>query len=99
MCFSKINGKKYGLLAITIKSNAITYFKMLLEKEATIKNTCNAKSPLQDAVKYGKLDMLKLLVEKGTNHKVGTYKRRSAEDYAQKYEHAEILTYLKALKP
>lgn len=49
------------------------------------------------AVKYGRLDFVKSLVEAGAKLEVKNDKGLTALDYAKKYKQDEIATYLAAL--
>ncbi len=93
-----INDTSYGLLAMAIKSNAKNCLKGLLKEGVNIEKNCESKTPLLYAVKYGKLKMLKLLVESGANYNVVTRKGRTAKDYAKKYKQNDVLNYLISLE-
>jgi ankyrin repeat protein len=93
-----INETSYSLLAMAIKSNAKNCLKRLLKENVNIEKVCETKTPLLYAVKYGKLEMLKLLVESGANYNIVTSKGRTAKDYAKKYKRNEVLEYLISLE-
>jgi len=98
----------YSFLSITVKSNAINCFKLLLAKGANVNTACNGYvPPLMHAAKYGRFDMAKLLVAAGadvnykydSNLKVnnGPVIGDTPFTYAEKWHHQDIADYLKPL--
>ena len=57
---------------------------------------CTGKTPLHYAAKYGRLEMLKKLIDAGADISKA-YKGRTPLDYAKKYENTEIIEYLEQL--
>jgi ankyrin repeat protein len=97
-CFD-VKGNSYTLLAISIKFKSNAIFKDLLSQEKIdLETNCGSKSALQYAAKYGHLDMLKTLVEKGAKAKKVAPNGKTALDYAKKYKQQEIIDYLSSLK-
>lgn len=93
----KVNNNEYTLLALSIKHNNSKVFKILLSKKADLEKTCSGKTPLMYAAKYGRLNFLKRLIKKGADPHKKNSRGRTALDYANKYEKAEIVNYLKSL--
>ncbi|MEM5563583.1 ankyrin repeat domain-containing protein [Psychroserpens sp. AS72] len=80
-----------------MKSNANDCFQLLLDEKVNLEKVCTSKTPLMYAVKYGRLDFVKSLVEAGAKLEVKNDKGLTALDYAKKYKQDEIATYLAAL--
>jgi len=96
-CYSYKNSN-YTLLIMTIKAGAIDSFKALLDKDADVDKTCSNKSPLMYAAKYGQLEMAKLLIKSGADHKYINRKGRTAKDYSKKYRQKQVYLYFKSLE-
>ncbi|PZR30059.1 MAG: hypothetical protein DI535_00740 [Citrobacter freundii] len=102
----KVGEWDYSLLSLVIKANAQKCFAYLVEKGANVNISCNGYvPPLMHAVKYGKLDMVKMLVSKGADINytyTGDYTPadgKSVIAYAEANNQPEILAFLKeALK-
>ncbi|MDG1228212.1 MAG: ankyrin repeat domain-containing protein, partial [Polaribacter sp.] len=82
-------------LSISIKMKQIKSLKYFAEKEANLEKDCPGKTPLMYAVKYGQLEMVKYLVNKGAKITTETSRGKTALDYAEKYDQYEIAEYLK----
>lgn len=94
-CF-ELKEKPYSLFAISIKMDKQKVFSELINQKADLNKICEDKSPLMYAVKYGKLSMVKQLVEAGADVNVRNSEGANAFYYAQKYEQKEIEEYLKS---
>lgn len=95
-CFEAGNSN-YTLMALTIKLNANSCFKLLLDRDVDLEKACSTKTPLMYAVKYGNLEMTKALIEAKANLDTKNNSGRKAVDYAKKYKQKEIYEYLKSL--
>ena len=74
--------------------NASKCFDYLLDQEnIDLDKTCSSKTAAQYTAKYGNLEMLKKLKNKGADLSSST-NNRSALDYAKKYKQKEIIKYL-----
>jgi len=96
---------QYTLLAQAIRSNAKKCFDLLIEKSADVNNACEGYvPPLMHAAKYGRLDMVKILVAKGADihYKYsGAYTPANGETpltYAEKNNQTAVADYLRSLK-
>jgi ankyrin repeat protein len=96
-CF-EIESVQYSLLALAIKMEKPVIFKALLDQKVRLNQICSDKSPLMFAAKYGKLAMVKALVEAGAAVKLTSAENKSALDYAIKYQQKEVENYLGSLK-
>ncbi len=90
----KVEDSEYTLLALSIKLNAKSCFTSLIEQKADLEKMCSDKTPLMYAAKYDRLDMAKSLVNAGAKLKATNNKKRSALDYAEKYERKKIIDYI-----
>jgi len=95
-CFD-IGDSSYSLLILSIKGNAINCLKVLLDQKVDLEKVCTSKTPLMYAVKYGKLEMVKVLIRAGASVKTKTESGKTALDYAKKYDQGEIESYLQSL--
>ena len=95
-CFD-VEGYGYTLLAISIKMNKAAVFSYLIGKKITLNKICKDKSALMFATKYGKLDMVKALVNAGADIKQLSDEKETALDYAVKYKQVAIEEYFKTL--
>lgn len=93
-CF-ELKEKPYSLLAIAIKMDKQKIFSELINQKADLNKICEDKSPLMYAVKYGKLTMVKQLIEAGADINVRNSEGANIFYYAQKYQQKEIEEYLK----
>lgn len=66
-CVGVADSKKYNYLTISIKLKSIKSLKYFIEMGANIERVCADKTPLMYAAKYGQLEMVKYLVEKGAD--------------------------------
>ena len=94
-CF-ELKEKPYSLFAIAIKMDRQKVFSELINQKADLDKICEDKSPLMYAVKYGKINMVKQLVEAGADINVRNSEGANAFHYAQKYQQKEIEEYLKS---
>jgi len=103
-CYTE-KGWGYSLLAQTIRANAKKCFDYLIAQGADANRACDGYvPPLMHAAKYGRLEMVKILVAKGakTDYQYnGDYELADGETpltYAQKNNQAEVAAYLQSLK-
>lgn len=94
-CF-ELKEKTYSLFAIAIKMDKQKVFSELINQKADLNKICEDKSPLMYAVKYGKINMVKQLIEAGADINVRNSEGANAFHYAQKYQQKEIEEYLKS---
>ena len=94
-CF-ELKEKPYSLFAIAIKMDRQKVFSELINQKADLNQICEDKSPLMYAVKYGKINMVKQLIEAGADINVRNSEGANAFHYAQKYQQKEIEEYLKS---
>ncbi|WP_428071076.1 ankyrin repeat domain-containing protein [Chryseobacterium gambrini] len=94
-CF-ELKEKPYSLFAIAIKMDKKGVFSGLISQKADLNKICEDKSPLMYAVKYGKIAMVKELIEAGADISVRNSEGANAFYYAQKYQQKEIEEYLKS---
>jgi len=104
-CYSEGNWQ-YSLLSQTVRSNAKKCFDLLIEKGADVNKSCDGYvPPIMHAAKYGRLEMIKILVAKGVNINYkysGDYTFADGETpltYAEKNNQKEVADYLRSLKP
>jgi len=96
-CF-EVEGISYTLLSLSIKTGRPNIFKTLLSNKVDLNKICSDKSPLMFAAKYGKLALAKELLTAGAKLDVTNAENQTALDYAIKYQHQEIVSYLTSLK-
>jgi ankyrin repeat protein len=85
----------YNLLALSIKFDAKSIFRDLVFKHhADLDKACEDKSPLMYAAKYGRMDMVQTMLDKGADHNAKSSRGRTSYDYAIKYEHKSIADLL-----
>lgn len=84
----------YSLLALAIKTDRPKVFQKLLDSNVDLEKVCDGKTPLMFAVKYGKIDFTKKLLEKGAKKETKTDRGYTALDYAKKYDQKEIIILL-----
>jgi len=96
----------YTLLAQTVRANAKKCFDLVIEKDADVNKACEGYvPPLMHAAKYGRLDMVKVLVAKGANVNYkysGEYTPADGETpltYAEKNNQPAVAEYLRSPKP
>lgn len=104
-CYTEGNWQ-YSILSQTVRANARKCFDLVLEKGADVNKACEGYvPPLMHAAKYGRLDMVKVLVAKGADVNYvyeGDYELANGETpltYAEKYKMIEVADYLRSLKP
>jgi ankyrin repeat protein len=92
-CYA-VKDSSYALLALAIKMNATNSLSHLLSQEGIdVNKACSGKTPLMYTAKYGKLEMLKMLLNAGANRKL----QNEGQDvlaYAKKYKQQKIVNYL-----
>lgn len=92
----ELKEKSYSLFAIAIKLDKPKMFSELINQKADLNKICEDKSPPMYAVKYGKINMVKQLIEAGADINVKNSEGAKAFHYAQKYQQKEIEEYLKS---
>ncbi len=95
--YYKINDRDYTLLIMTIKLKANSCFGFLLENKVNFEKISSGKTPLMHAVKNGKLDMVKALINAGADKLAENDATKTALDYAIRYKRKDIQTYLESL--
>ena len=93
LCYN-LEENSYSLLALSIKMNSPNIFQKLLDANADLEKTCDGKTPLMFAAKYGNAAFVKKLMEKGAKKEAKTEKGYTAFDYAKKYNQYEIMKIL-----
>jgi ankyrin repeat protein len=99
----------YSMLSNAIRAGAKNCFDLIVATGADVNQTCSGYiPPLMHAAKYGHLDMVKALIEKGAklDYKYnGTIKTQNGPEqgdtpftYAERYHHDDIAQYLKSVK-
>ena len=96
-CYGVADSKKYNFLAISIKLKSMKSLRFFVENGADIEGVCADKTPLMYAAKYGPLEMVEYLVQKGAAIQVSV-KGYTALDYARQFHHSDIRKFLKAQK-
>lgn len=96
---------QYTVLSQSIRKGAKKCFDFIIERKADVNKACEGYvPPIMHAAKYGRIDMIKVLVEKGANTtftysgSYGPAKGETPLSYAEKYNQAEVATYLRSLK-
>lgn len=99
-----IGGWQYSVLSQAIRKGAKKCFDFVIEQKADVNKACEGYvPPIMHAAKYGRLDMIKILVEKGAVIKFtysGAYTPAKGEtplSYAEKYNQTEVANYLRSL--
>jgi len=89
---------QYSLLSQTILLNAKHCFDYLIAQGADVNRSCDVYvPPLMHAVKYGRLDMVKILIAKGAKVDY-VYQGQSPLSYAEAYQQTAVADYLRSLK-
>jgi len=94
-CF-EIEFDTRSLMAISIYEDSIESLKYFVEEGADLEHICENKTPLMYAAKYGRLDIVKYLLDKGADINVISIKGKTALSYSIQYESPEIEKYLKS---
>ncbi|MBB4807580.1 ankyrin repeat protein [Chryseobacterium defluvii] len=90
----RIEDNSYTLLALSIKMNSTQIFQKLIDEKADLEKSCDGKTPLMFAAKYGNADLAKKLLQNGAKKDAKTDKGYTALDYAKKYEKPEVIQLL-----
>jgi ankyrin repeat protein len=94
----------YSVLSQTIRVGAIKCFYFLLGVGADVNKSCNGYvPPLMHAAKYGRLEMVKVLVAKGADvhYKYegnGPAEGQTPLSYAEMFQKMDVVAYLKSVK-
>lgn len=96
-CFD-LDGSSYSLFAVSIRMDRPKVLEALIKEKADLNKSCNDKTPLMYAAKYGKLAAAQALVKAGADLKIANQDKETALDYAIKYKNKELETYLSSLK-
>lgn len=89
-----IENNAYTLLGLTIKMNSRQVFQKLIDEKADVEKSCDGKTPLMFAAKYGNTELAKKLLTNGAKKDTKTDKGYTALDYARKYEKPEMIKLL-----
>ena len=96
---------QYSPLSQTIRHNAVKCFNLLIAMGADVNKACDGYvPPLMHAAKYGRLDMVKILIAKSANANYkysGDYSPADGQTpltYAEKNNQSAVADYLKTLK-
>lgn len=84
----------YTLLCGAIKTDQIAIITYLINQGADLKKMSNKKTPLMYAAKYGRLEIAKLLIQKGANKNSLSPRGKTALDYAKKYKQTDLILLL-----
>lgn len=90
----QIENNSYTLLGLAIKMNSQQVFQKLIDEKADLEKSCDGKTPLMFAAKYGHTEFAKKLLANGAKKDTKTDKGYTALDYAKKYEKPEIIKLL-----
>jgi ankyrin repeat protein len=90
----KIENNAYTLLGLAIKMNSKEVFQKLIDEKADLEKTCDGKTPLMFAAKYGNTEFTKKLLANGVKKDTKTSSGYTALDYAKKYEKPDIIKLL-----
>ena len=82
---------------ISIVKGDIDTVKKLIELGQDVNKKSNGLTPAMYAAKYNRLDVLKLLVEKGAKLDVKSAKGMTAQKYAEASNATDALAYIKKL--
>jgi hypothetical protein len=96
-CFKVEKSYPICYVSLSIENNSFASLQYFVEKGANLETACFDKTPLMYAVKYGHLEMVKYLLEKGADINKVSVEGKTALDYAKKYRHLKIEAYLKTL--
>lgn len=89
----QIKEGSYPLINIAIRKNLGNIFKFLLDK-TNLNQNCDGRTPLMYATKYGQIEYVKILLEKGADKTLKNQQGETALDYAKKYNQTEIIKLL-----
>ncbi|PWN69925.1 ankyrin repeat domain-containing protein [Chryseobacterium phosphatilyticum] len=89
-----IENNAYTLLGLAIKMNSRQVFQKLIDEKADVEKSCDGKTPLMFAAKYGNTELAKKLLTNGAKKDTKTDKGYTALDYARKYEKPEMIKLL-----
>jgi len=83
---------------ISIVKGDLETVKKLIELGQDVNKKSNGLTPAMYAAKYNRLDVLKLLVEKGAKLDVKSAKGMTAQKYAKSSNAIDTLAYIKGLE-
>nr|WP_321222129.1 ankyrin repeat domain-containing protein [uncultured Psychroserpens sp.] len=83
---------------ISIVKGDLDTVKKLIELGQDVNKKSNGLTPAMYAAKYNRLDILKLLVEKGAKLNVKSAKGMTAQKYAEASNAKDALAYIKGLE-
>ena len=89
-----IKESSYSILVLSIKYGSEKVFAKCLELEADLNQICEDKTPLIYAIKYDKMEMFEVLLEKGADKTMKTKRGKTALQYAKKYERSAFIPKL-----
>jgi hypothetical protein len=95
----------YSILSHAIRTGAMKCFYLLIADSADVNKICNGYlPPLMHAAKYGRLEMVKMLVSLGADVHFtyrGDYTAAQGETpitYAEMFQKTDVVNYLKTIK-
>ena len=86
-----------NLLTLALRSDAMNIVQHIISVGADLDASCDDKTPLMYAAKYGKLEAAKALIENGVDARLEN-KKQNALDYAVKYKQSALEEYFKGLE-
>jgi ankyrin repeat protein len=94
---SELTKSTVNPFCISIAKGDIETVKKLLELGADVNEKSNGMTPVMYAAKFNRVEILKLLVEKGAKLDVKSEKGLTAETYAKQSNANDALAYLKSI--
>ncbi len=94
---SELTKSKVNPFCISIVKGDIETVKKLIELGADVNERSNGMTPAMYAAKFNRVDILKLLVEKGAKLNLKSEKGLTALKYAESSKANEALAYLKSV--
>nr|WP_321245756.1 ankyrin repeat domain-containing protein [uncultured Psychroserpens sp.] len=95
--YETVTKKAVDPFCISIVKGDIDTVKKLIELGQDVNKKSNGLTPAMYAAKYNRLDVLKLLVEKGAKLDVKSAKGMTAQKYAEASNATDALAYIKKL--
>ncbi|MFT4781501.1 MAG: ankyrin repeat protein [Psychroserpens sp.] len=95
--FETVTKRAVNPFCISIVKGDLDTVKKLIELGQDVNKKSNGLTPAMYAAKYNRLDILKLLVEKGAKLNVKSVKGMTAAKYAELSNAKDTLAYIKEL--
>lgn len=95
--YETVTEKAVDPFCISIVKGDIDTVKKLIELGRDVNKKSNGLTPAMYAAKYNRLDILKLLVEKGAKLNLKSTKGMTAQKYAEQSNAKDALAYIKGL--